>query len=157
MNTLSIKIATVSLALLVLLVGCVAYRSHVWHAGYDQAVSDRAGRDLVAVVTRVADNAVAAVKNESVNAVITKVKDETLTPVVRTIYVDRVRVGPGTCGPTAPAKADGPGSSDSPDTSGRLVSQRTEEDIRALTVAVEEDLATGRACQGFLKAHGFMQ
>lgn len=156
MNTLSIKIAAASLALLLLLVGGVAYRSHVWHAGYDQAVTDRAGRDLAAVVTRVADNAVVAVKNDSINAVLTKAHDETLDPVIHTIYVDRVRVGPGTCGPTAAPKAEDAPDSNSADPSPRLVSEGTEADIRALEVIVEKAFATGRACQAFGVAHGFV-
>jgi hypothetical protein len=157
MNTTSIKIAAVSLALLVLLVGGVAYRSHVWRAGYDQAVSDRKARDLAAVVTRVAENVVVAAKNDSINATITKANDEKLAPVIRTIYVDRVRVGPGTCGPTSATKAPDASGSDRPDPSPRLVSEGTEADIRALTVKVEQAFATGQACQDFGKAHGFMQ
>lgn len=72
-------------------------------------------------------------------------------PVVQCIYVDRVRVGPGTYGPAGAAQAEGAVSSDSTDSSSRLVRDDVERDTRALTVAVEKDLATGRPCQAFVR------
>ena len=135
-------------------VGASTYRAHVWQSGYDKAVGDRAARDAVAVLVRTQDNAALTVKQDGFNNTITKAKDAELAPVVKRIYVDRVRVGPAICGPASPAETEGTASSDGEDTAGRLVSQRAEEDIRALELQVEDHLATGRACQAFIKANG---
>ena len=132
--------------------GAAAYRSHVWHAGYDNAVSDRAARDLVAVVGRVQDNAVLMTQQHTINVEITKAKNEELAPVAAVIATRRVRVGPAICsGPAAPAKAESAGSGDGADSPGRLVREDVERDIRALKLAVEQDLATGRTCQAFIE------
>ena len=136
--------------------GGAIYHHHVYQAGFDDAVAQRAASDAVAVQRRLDDNAKLAGKQESTNATITKVKNEELAPVVRTIYVDRVRVGAASCGPTAAAKAESTTSSNSSDSSGRLVREDVERDTRALTEAVEQDLATGRACQAFIKENGFI-
>lgn len=148
------KICAGAALALALVIGATAYRSHVFHAGYDKAVSDRAARDALAVVARVQDNAALSIKQDGFNTTITKAKDAELAPVVKRIYIDRVRVGPAICGPAAPAEAQGAAGGDGDNTATRLVSQRAEEDIRALEVKVEEHLATGRACQAFVKANG---
>ncbi len=125
-------------------------------AGGKAAVDARAALDGAAILTRIQDNQVIAIKQEAINAVITKVKNEELAPVVKRIYVDRVRVGPSICGPSTTAQAEDATGSDGKDTAGRVVSQRAEEDIRALEVSVEEHLATGRACQAWGGENGFV-
>lgn len=133
----------------------IVYRAHVWQLGHDAAVSERARRDAVAIITRTQDNAALSIKQDAINAYILKAKHEELAPVVKRIYVDRVRVGAGTCGPAAAAKAEDAASGDSTDSAGRLVREDVERDTRALDEAVEQHLATGRACQAWGKENGF--
>lgn len=122
--------------------------------GFERATSERAARDAVAVFARVHENAVESARQININQIITRTKNEELSPVVQRIYVDRVRVGPGTCGPAGTADANGTGGSDGADSPGRLVRDDVERDTRALTEAVEQDLATGRACQAFVRENG---
>lgn len=135
--------------------GAAAYRSHVYHAGYDQAVTDRKSADLKVITTRAKENAALAVKQDATNVKIEKVKNEELAPVRDRIITRRVYVGTGICGPAAPAKTEDAAGSDSGDTAGRLVRSDVERDIVALKLKVEEALATGRACQQFGKENGF--
>lgn len=147
------------IAAVLLLVG-VAVGGHIWavDAAYDRghaaAETERAARDAVAVGSRVTENVKVGEKQDKDNVIITEKKHEELAPVIRTIYVDRVRVGQGVCGPATASETQGTGGSNSTDPGPRLVSQRTEEDIRALEVKVEESFATGRACQAFLEKNG---
>lgn len=124
--------------------------------GRQQAIAERAQADALAVSTRIKENADMGVKQAATNTAITKAKDEELAPVVRTIYRDRVRIGPAICGPSTATEAASATSSNGADSSGRLVSQQIETDIRALDAEVEKDLATGRACQAFIKENGFI-
>ena len=147
-----------ALALTAALVGAGAgYRHHVYQQGFAAAVDQRAARDLVATVTRVADNAIAATHNTDINRFLTKDKDEKLAPIVRRIYVDRVRVGAAICGPAASTQADDASRGDGADSPGRLVRPDIERDFRALKVVVEQDLATGRTCQAWGREHGFAE
>ena len=107
-----------------------------------------------AMTQRIQKNTTVAERQAATNTTITKANNEELAPVVQRIYVDRVRVGAGSCGPAAPAEAAGTGGSDGADPSGRLVREDVERDTRALTEAVEQDLATGRACQAFIRENG---
>ena len=148
-------IALVLAALLVVAgVGIVFAHSTGAKEGFERATSERAARDAVAIVTRARDNAALSIKHDNINQIITTTKNEELAPVVQRIYVDRVRVGTGTCGPTGAANADGTSSGDGANSSGRLVREDVERDTRALTDAVEQDLATGRACQEFVRKNG---
>lgn len=134
-----------------------AYRVHAADkAGFDRATSERAARDAVAVFTKVKENEAIGIKQAATNFNVTKVKNEELAPVVQRIYVDRVRVGAGTCGPAASTKTDDAASSDGANSPGRLVREDVERDTRALTEAVEQDLATGRACQAWGRENGFV-
>jgi hypothetical protein len=145
------------LALLALVGAVDAWRVHeADQAGFDRATTERAARDAVAVFTRVKENVAVGIKQDAINTFITKAKNEELAPVIRTVYVDRVRVGAGTCGPAASAKAEDAGGGDSADSPGRLVREDVERDTRALTEAVEQDLATGRACQAWGRKNGFV-
>lgn len=122
--------------------------------GFDRATTERAARDAVAIITRTHDNAVLSIKQNTINTIITETKNAEITPVVQRIYVDRVRVGAGTCGPAAAADTQGAGGGDGTNPPGRLVRDDVERDTRALTEAVEQDLATGRACQAFVRENG---
>lgn len=133
----------------------VAYRSHVYQLGFDAAVSERAGRDLRAVVGRVQDNAALEAKHGAINITITKAKHEELAPVRARIAADRVRVGAAICdGPAATTETESATSSNGTDPAGRLVRPDIDRDLRALKLAVEEHLATGRACQAFVRENG---
>ena len=133
-----------------------AYRQHLYQLGYDKAVGDRAARDGVAILHRTAENVIVAATQVSINTIITKVKNEELAPVRERIVVERVRVGTGICGPAGTTDPEGAGGSDGTDPPGRLVRPDVERDIRALKLAVEEDLATGRACQAFVRENGMV-
>ena len=136
--------------------GAMAYRSHVWHAGYDQATSERAAADLRAMAARNAENAATAAKQDMINRTVTKAHDEELTPVRARIAANRVRVGPALCsGLAAPAKAEDASSSHEANPAGGLVRGDLERDIRALKEEVEASLAAGRACQAWGRANGF--
>lgn len=135
-------------------VGIICAHSAGDQEGFERATSERAARDAVAIVARVRDNAVLSIKQENINQIITRTKNEETAPVVQRIYVDRVRVGAGTCGPASAAATDGAGVGDEADPPGRLVRDDVERDTRTLTEAVENDLATGRACQAFVRENG---
>lgn len=148
-------IALVLATLLVVVGGGIVYAHSAGdQAGFERATSERAARDAVAVFARVRDNAVESVRQVNINQIITRTKNEEVSPVVERIYVDRVRVGPGTCGPASASNANGADIGDDADSPGRLVRDDVETDTRALTEAVEQDLATGRACQAFVRENG---
>ncbi len=133
------------------------YRSHVYGLGYAAAVSERQASDLKTIALRVQDNKATEQKNAAINANITKVENEKLAPVIRTIYRDRVRIGPSICAAagTTEAATPGPGETANPGT--WLVPPRTEEDIRALEEKVERAFAAGRTCQDWASQHGFVE
>lgn len=137
------------------LFGCAQLLHHyVYRQGYDAAVADRAGRDSVAVLRRTQDNAAAAIKDANINSIITKAKYEELAPVRERIVTQRVYVGSAICGPAAAPEADLSGGGDGASPRGRLVRPDIERDLVALKLAVEEDLATARACQAAAREKG---
>jgi len=154
---LSWKIGAVAVLLALLTIGHVARVHHADAAGYARAVKDRAASDALAVAARLKENGAKAVQQAAANVAITKAKNEEIAPVARRIAADRVRVGPAICsGPTSPTEPKSAASSDGTNPSGRLVRPDVERDIRALKLAVEEDLATGRACQAFLRENSLV-
>lgn len=132
------------------------YGLHQFDAGHAAAVDERAAADAIAVLRRTEENIVTAARQGDINLKITEVKHEELAPVVQRIYVDRVRVGAAICGPTAAPDTESAAGGDSADPPGRLVRPDVERDIVALKLAVEEDLATGRACQAFVRENGMV-
>lgn len=146
------------LALVVLAVvgtlGVRWYGAHEYRAGVLAEREAAQGRALVATAGRVRDNAVEATKQQSINLKITESKNAELAPVVRTIYVDRVRVGAASCGPAATPETESARGGNGADSAGRLVREDVERDTRALELRVEEALATGRACQAWAVANG---
>lgn len=109
-----------------------------------------------AITDRLASNAATARKQAADNANITKGKDNEIAILTaRVNAAERMRHGPAICGGfTGPTQAPSPSGGDSPDTSSGLVREDVDRDLRALIVAVETDLATGRACQAFLQVNG---
>lgn len=152
---LSWKIGAAAVLVLLLAGGHQWRVSAAYDRGHAAAVDQRRVRDTAAVVTRVTENVKVGEKQDKDNIEITKEKHETLAPVIRTIYVDRVRVGPGICGPTPAPQTKDASSSDAGDPAPRLVSPEAEKRIRELEVEVETHFATGRACQEFGRRNGF--
>jgi hypothetical protein len=140
----------------VLVAGGASYRRHVYQQGYAAAVAERAQTDVVAILRRTQDNAVLAIQQAQINTIITEKKHEELAPVRERILTQRVYVGSAVCGDraAATAEAEGTGSGNEADPSRRVVRPDVERDLVALKLAVEEDLATGRACQGTLRENG---
>jgi hypothetical protein len=134
------------------------YGHEQYDAGYDAAVAARAKADAKAVQARERENAALAVRQDESNATITEKTHEEVQPVRERIVTSRVYVGAALCGdrPAAPAETQGAGSGNEADPPGRLVRPDVERDIVALKLAVEEDLATGRACQAVLKSEGMV-
>jgi hypothetical protein len=132
--------------------GIQHYGTARYDAGHAAAIAERALADAKALQARTTTNATEAVRQVVSNATITEKKHEELQPVRERIVTQRVYVGAGVCGngPPAPAQAEGAASSDSANPPGRLVRPDVERDLVALKLLVEEDLATGRACQRFL-------
>lgn len=146
------------IALAAALLAVDTYRVHrADQRGFARATTERAARDASAVSHRVQDNAALSIKQDSINTILTKAKNEELAPVVQRIYVDRVRVGAGSCGPAATTKAEDAAGSNGANPPDRLVRDDVERDTRALTEAVEQDLATGRACQAWGRENGFAE
>jgi hypothetical protein len=153
----------IKLGVVALLLGAAA----IWHysevstarkEGHAQAVSERIAADLALTIDRNAENAATEARQRAANVTITKAKDEELAPVFA-----RVDAAPGLrrpraiCdSPAAPTQAPGAAGSDSADPPGRLVREDVDRDIRALIKDVEQDLATGRACQAFLERNGLV-
>jgi len=144
--------------LVVAALGIHRYGMDQYGEGYDAAVEARAGADALAVAKRVDDNTKVAARQAASNATITEKKHEELQPVRERIVTQRVYVGAAVCGdrPASPAEAESAGSGDGADPSRRLVREDVERDLVALKLAVEEDLATGRACQQVLRDEGMV-
>lgn len=138
--------------------GLQHYGAARFEAGHAAAVAERAQADKAAVRARTEKNAAEAVRQVVSNATITEKKHEELSPVRERIVSQRVYVGAAVCGnrPSAPAEAEGAAGSDSTDPPRRLVREDVERDLVALKLAVEEDLATGRACQATLRENGMV-
>jgi len=132
------------------------YGNQRYQDGHDDAVAARAKVDADAERKRTRENAGVADHQSASNATITEKTHEEIQPVRERIVTHRVYVGSALCGdrPAAPAEAQSPPGSDEADSPGRLVRPDVERDIVALKLAVEEDLATGRACQAVLKDEG---
>lgn len=159
MSALERLASTVMLVLILLVAGVLGvrwYGAHQYQAGHDAAVEARAAADARAVLLRTQENAALAQRQGETNLKITEAKHEELAPVRERIVVERVRVGAAICGPAAPPDTESAASGDRADPPGRLVREDAERDIVALKLAVEEDLATGRACQAFLRENGLV-
>jgi hypothetical protein len=136
--------------------GLEHYGAARYDAGRAAAIAERAQADKGAIQARTTENATEAVRQVVSNATITEKKHEEIAPVRERIVTQRVYVGAAVCGdrPAAPAQAESAAGSDSTNPPGRLVRPDVERDLVALKLAVEEDLATGRACQATLRENG---
>ncbi len=159
MSALERLAAAVMLVLILLVVGVLGvrwYGAHQYQAGRAAAIEERAAADARAVLLRTQENAVLAQHQGETNLKITEAKHEELAPVRERIVVERMRVGTAICGPAAAPDAESAAGGDSANPPGRLVRSDVERDLVALKLAVEEDLATGRACQVFLRENGLV-
>lgn len=122
---------------------------------WDVAKAEIIVAENAAIIKRSADNTALAAKQSETNTKIEANDEKELAPVRRAIAADRVRVGPALCGGTpTTAKAESPASGNATDPGPRLVPPELEIRIRELEVRVEEALATGRACQQFVRDNG---
>jgi len=82
----------------------------------------------------------------------------TVGPVRERIVTHRVYIGSAVCcdRPATLAETEGTGGGVEANPPGRLVRPDVERDLVALQLAVEEDLATGRACQATLRENGMV-
>jgi prophage endopeptidase len=138
--------------------GVHEYGARRYDAGHAAAIAERAQADAAAVLKRTRENTVQAARQDETNATITKEKDDEIADLRRRLAAaPRLRVGPSICPDrhAAPAQAESPASGDGADPSAGLVSSRADADFKHLIEAVEQDLATGRACQAFLKQNDF--
>jgi hypothetical protein len=136
-----------------------AYGARRFDDGRADAIEERARADAAAVLKRTRDNATVAGQQATDNAHITKEKDDEIADLRRRLAAaPRLRVGPSVCPdrPAAPAQAQGPAGGDGADSSAGLVSNRADAEFKQLIEAVEQDLATGRACQAFIEKNGFV-
>lgn len=145
------RILVSAVVLIVLVLVSVAgvrwYGAGRYQAGHAAAVAERKAADDAAILTRTKENAVLAQLQGETNLKITEAKHEELAPVRERIVVERVRVGAAICGPAAAPDTESAAGGDSANPPGRLVREDAERDIVELKLAVEEDLATGRACR----------
>jgi hypothetical protein len=153
-----ILISVIVLAGLVVLGALVVhwYGAHQYATGHAAAVSERAAADAVAVLRRTEENSVLAARQNAINLKITEAKHEELVPVRERIVTQRVRVGAAICGPAAAPDTEVSTGGHEADPPGRLVRSDVERDLVALKLAIEEDLATGRACQAAAREHGLV-
>ncbi|WP_449406008.1 hypothetical protein [Massilia phosphatilytica] len=139
--------------------GVLAYGAHRYSAGHAAAVDERARADAAAVMKRTGENAAQAARQDETNSTITKEKDDEIADLRRRLAATpRLRVGPSICPdrPAAPDQAKSSTGGDSADPSAGLVSSRADADFKQLIEAVEQDLATGRACQAFIEKNGLV-
>lgn len=134
--------------------GWVKGAGHV-RAEWSAADAKRIHAEDTAITARSQANAAEALRQRDIDDAITKANHEELTPVLSSIATDRVHIGPALCGgPAAPAKAESASGGNAADPASRLVSPELESRIRELEERVETALATGRACQAFVRANG---
>lgn len=130
--------------------------AHHTQARWDAADVARDRAVAQAMQARLASNTKKAEQQAATNKTITEGKDHEIANLTaRLDAAPRLRVGRAICGgPAAPTQAASPTSGDSTYPSGGLVRPDVERDIRALILDVETDLATGRACQAFVRENG---
>lgn len=159
LERLLVSVLATIVLLAVAVLGVRAYGAHRYDAGHADAITARAAVDAAAMLKRAKENIVVAARQDEANVTITKEKDDEIADLHRRLAAaPRLRVGPSVCPdrPAAPTQAQGPASGDGADPSAGLVSSRADADFKQLIEAVEQDLATGRACQAFVRENGLV-
>jgi len=125
-------------------------------AKWQAAESARVLAEHDALIKRNADNSRLAAEQAATNAAIIKGKNDEITRLTaRVEHLGRLRVGASVCGGTSIApETTSTGSGNDADPLGRLVSEQADRDFKSLILDVEKDLATGRACQAFVRDNG---
>ena len=154
----SILISVIGLVgmLTVAVIGVRWYGDMQYQAGRTEAAEERAAADALAILRRTEENVVQAQSQGAAYLKITEVKNEEMAPVRERIVTQRVYVGSAICGPATTTEDVGADSGDKANPARRLVREDAQRDLVALKLAVEEDLATGRACQAFLRENGLV-
>lgn len=162
MNAGLLKLCAAAVALLGALASAAFAGHHFGAVGvqadWDRAELARSRAQESAAAERAKDNAFEADRQAAVNTTITEKKHEELAPVREHVVTQRVYVGAAVCGDRSvtSAEAESTVGGDGANPPGRLVRSDVERDLVALKLAVEEDLATGRACQAFLQDNGLV-
>jgi hypothetical protein len=127
-------------------------------AQWEAAENARTAANEKALLARVASNAKTSAIQAATNKAITKGKDDEIARLTARVgALGRLRHGAGICGgPAAATEATGTTSGDGTNTSGGLVREDVDRDLKSLILTVETDFATGRACQAFAKENGFV-
>jgi hypothetical protein len=135
------------------------YGAERYDDGYAAATAEFAAAAEAAKLKRDKENTIVAVRQDATNATITKEKDDEIADLRRRLAAaPRLRVGPSVCPdrPAAPTQAQGSAGSNGTDPSAGLVSSRADADFKQLIQDVEQDLATARACQAFVRDNGLV-
>lgn len=139
--------------------GLQHYGAERFAAGRADAIAARKRADAAAVLARASENKAKATQQAVDNLDITKEKDHEIAELrQRLAAAGRLRVGPAVCPDrlAAPTDPEGAAGGDGADPSSRLVSPAADRDLKQLIADVEQDLATGRACQAFLQKNGLV-
>lgn len=127
-------------------------------AKWDADKAARAKAEEAAMAKRVQYNAREKERQDEANRTITENYNAEITKVRADLALaSRMRVGTNVCrqGSTGDAQTPSAQGSQPADTGTRVVSDKTDRAIRKLMIDVEDALATGRACQSFLRENGF--
>jgi hypothetical protein len=127
--------------------------------GRQDAIAERAHADALAVLARTRENRALAARQESTNTDITKEKDDEIADLRRRLAAaPRLRVGPAVCTerPAGGADTESAAGGDGADPPAALVSAAADRNLKQLILDVEQDLATGRACQVFIRENGLV-
>lgn len=117
----------------------------------------RVQAEKVATISRLADIAKLEGDRAEINANILKVKDDELAKVRADLIASRGMRKPAFC--SEPARETAPQSASSSAATpplGWLLPASVERNIQALILETEEAVATGRACQAFIKSNGLV-
>lgn len=139
--------------------GDVAGRAAV-QALWDADKIARNGAQLAAITAREEENnRVVAAVHAAYFELIKGKDNEMAKERLAAAATERLRLGAAWCDggrPAAAGEAAGTGSGNSADTTSRILSESLDRAVKSLILETEEVAATGRACQGVLRANGLM-
>lgn len=140
------------LLLVAALLGAELHGRHAVQIKWDAAQqAEKAANDLL-VDKRREDNRALAAKQILDSSNIQRKHDEEIATVrVAVARAERLRIGTAICPAAGSTETSGTYSGDGANSSGRLVPDDIDRDIRALEIKVEEAFAAGRAAQVFIR------
>ena len=144
------------LALVALCLGCEMHGRHAVRKQWDVYIVAQSLISKTALDKRNDDNASLKKIQIGVSENIQKVNENEIINLRATIAQSkRLRIGSAICGgATGQAHANSATSGDAADTSGRLLSDEMDRDIKSLILETEQAAATGRAAQAFIRKNG---